>query len=93
MILNMQVAVGKDGRVYVSDGYCASRVAQFSAEGVHQADFVLEEGAMNVPHSLALDECKDHLMVADRENSRIHQFELSSRKFVGALSIPLLWCS
>jgi len=90
--IGWQVAVGKDGRVYVSDGYCASRVAQFSAEGAHLGDYVLEEGAMGVPHSVALAECKDRLMVADRENSRVHQFELSSRKFAGrdAVCLPCL---
>jgi hypothetical protein len=85
--LRGQVAVGKDGRIYVSDGYCNSRVAQFSGEGVHEGDFVLEEGEMNVPHSLVLDECKDRLMVADRENARVHQFELSSRRVVGVIFV------
>lgn len=79
----MQVAVSNNGTIFVSDGYCNSRVAQFSPLGEHQGDFVLDNGAMQVPHSVVLQECSDSVLVADRENSKVHQFELSTRSFKG----------
>ena len=72
-----------NGTVYVSDGYCNSRVAQFTPEGEFQGDFALSQGAMNVPHSVLLHECSNTLLVADRESSKVHQFELSSRNYKG----------
>lgn len=75
--------------MYVSDGYCNARVAQFTSEGEHVTDFMLVEGTMNVPHSLVLHECSDRLSVADRENAKVHQFELSTRKHTGMS--PRVW--
>lgn len=80
------MAVSVKGAVYVSDGYCNSRVAQFTPEGEFQGDFALPDGAMNVPHSVLLHECSDTLIVADRESSKVHQFELASREYKGELS-------
>ena len=39
---------------------------------------------MDVPHSVVLRECSDVLIVADRENSRVCQFDLASRSLKGA---------
>ena len=83
-----QVAISNSGTIYVSDGYCNQRVAQFSPEGKHQGDFVLADGAMNVPHSVLLHECSNSLYVADRENSRVHQFDLSTREYKGGTVNP-----
>lgn len=77
------MAVTRDGTILVSDGYCNSRVASFTASGHHLGDFVLEEGAMAIPHSLVLDECEGAILVADREQSRIHRFQLDNRKLTG----------
>ena len=78
-----QVAVGIDGTIYVSDGYCNSRVASFTASGVFIGDYVVNSPVMDVPHSLVLDECGGFLMVADREASKVHRFKLSSREYAG----------
>lgn len=78
-----------DGTIYVSDGYCNSRVAQFSSDGQFIGDFALDKGAMNVPHSVLLHECSDTLIVADRESSKVHQFELSAKKYKGELTLLL----
>ncbi len=74
-----------EGTIYVSDGYCNSRVAQFTAEGDFEGDFVLPKESMNVPHSVLLLECSDALVVADRESSKVHRFELSTRTYKGGL--------
>lgn len=79
-----QVAVSNDGSVFVSDGYCNSRVAKFAANGTHLGDFVLPAGDMNVPHSLVLEECSSTLLVADREASKVHRFDLSGQQHTGA---------
>lgn len=78
-----QVVVANDGRVFVSDGYCNARVAEFAPNGTHVGDFQLSEGTMNVPHSVVLDECSNTLLVADRESARVHRFDLDSRQLTG----------
>ena len=86
----VQVAVANDGAVFVSDGYCNARVAHFASDGTHLGDFTLAAGAMNVPHSLVLDECEGALMVADREAAQVHRFELASRKHTGGCPCPII---
>ena len=49
-----QVALANDGRVYVSDGYCNSRVLEFSAAGEYRGAFALPKGAMRIPHGVVL---------------------------------------
>lgn len=87
MSFGLQVAVSLDGTVYVSDGYCNSRVAQFTSSGEYQGDFLLEAQAMQIPHSVLLHECSGNLIAADRESSKVHQFELSTRKYKGELDV------
>lgn len=50
-----QVAVGRNGSIYVSDGYCNARVAEFAPDGTWVRDYTLPaaEGAMQVPHRCA----------------------------------------
>ena len=38
---HVQVALANDGRIFVADGYCNNRVAQFTAEGKHVGDFLV----------------------------------------------------
>lgn len=77
------------GAIYVADGYCNSRIAQFSPSG----EFVTQwgEGAsgshpkpgqFSVPHSLALVPHLRQLCVADRENGRIQCFKMDTKEFV-----------
>ena len=75
-----QVAVGSGGSVFVSDGYCNHRVAEFHANGTHAGDF---EGNLQTPHAVALDECKGRLYVASRESKEIVIFDLATRKETG----------
>ncbi|CAG2100721.1 unnamed protein product [Medioppia subpectinata] len=64
------VAISSSGIVYISDGYCNSRIMIFSPEGHFITQFGLSE-SMAVPHSLTLLENEDLICVADRENRRI----------------------
>ncbi|XP_066567365.1 peptidyl-glycine alpha-amidating monooxygenase B isoform X7 [Amia ocellicauda] len=76
------------GNVYVSDGYCNSRIIKYSPEG----KYLMHWGAgsqdkrkpvhFNIPHSLAFVPDRRELCVADRENGRIQCFLAESGEFV-----------
>ncbi|XP_028661131.2 peptidyl-glycine alpha-amidating monooxygenase B isoform X5 [Erpetoichthys calabaricus] len=76
------------GNVFVSDGYCNSRILKFSPEG----KFITQWGAgssdarrplqFNIPHSLAFVPDQGELCVADRQNGRIQCFVAESGEFV-----------
>ncbi|XP_060224281.1 peptidyl-glycine alpha-amidating monooxygenase isoform X3 [Meriones unguiculatus] len=77
------------GDVFVSDGYCNSRIVQFSPSGNFITQFGEESsgsspkpGQFSVPHSLALVPHLDQLCVADRENGRIQCFKTDTKEFV-----------
>ncbi|XP_015445977.1 peptidyl-glycine alpha-amidating monooxygenase isoform X10 [Pteropus alecto] len=84
------VAVDPDtGTIFVSDGYCNSRIVQFSPSG----NFITQwgevssgsnpkPGQFHVPHSLALVPHLGQLCVADRENGRIQCFKTDTKEFV-----------
>ncbi|XP_073744787.1 peptidyl-glycine alpha-amidating monooxygenase isoform X12 [Callorhinus ursinus] len=84
------VAVDPDtGTIYVSDGYCNSRIVQFSPTGEFITQWGEESsrsnpkpGQFNVPHSLALVPHLGQLCVADRENGRIQCFKTDTKEFV-----------
>ncbi|XP_040095669.1 peptidyl-glycine alpha-amidating monooxygenase isoform X4 [Oryx dammah] len=90
------VAVDPDtGTIYVSDGYCNSRLVQFSPRG----EFVTQwgeaspesspkPGQFRVPHSLALVPPLGQLCVADRENGRIQCFKTDTKEFVREIKHP-----
>lgn len=79
-----------DGSIYVSDGYCNSRVMKFSNDGKfiaqwgHQSynggtgrEFSggnLNLGFFSLPHDISLNEREGKVYVADRENGRIQVF-------------------
>jgi peptidylglycine monooxygenase len=70
------VAVGTDGRIFVSDGYGNSLVHQFSAEGEYAGSFGARgqgPGEFSTPHGLWVDKA-DRVLVADRENNRVQIF-------------------
>jgi peptidylamidoglycolate lyase len=76
----------RNGTVYVADGYCAGRVVQFTPAGRYQREFALPRraGAPDpLPHSLALDECKGRMYVADREAGRVLALDLESGEVQG----------
>nr|APL97851.1 peptidylglycine alpha-amidating monooxygenase variant 2 [Castor fiber] len=84
------VAVDPDtGAIYVSDGYCNSRIVQFSPNGNFITQWGEESsrsgpkpGQFSVPHSLALVPHLGQLCVADRENGRIQCFKTDTKEFV-----------
>ncbi|XP_032259821.1 peptidyl-glycine alpha-amidating monooxygenase isoform X11 [Halichoerus grypus] len=84
------VAVDPDtGTIYVSDGYCNSRIVQFSPTGEFITQWGEESsrsnpkpGQFSVPHSLALVPHVGQLCVADRENGRIQCFKTDTKEFV-----------
>ncbi|XP_051851210.1 peptidyl-glycine alpha-amidating monooxygenase isoform X5 [Antechinus flavipes] len=77
------------GTIYVSDGYCNSRIVQFSKNGVFISQWGEESSGSNpkpgqfqVPHSLTLVPHFGQLCVADRENGRIQCFKIETKEFV-----------
>ncbi|KAK2080406.1 hypothetical protein QBZ16_000259 [Prototheca wickerhamii] len=84
-----QVAVARDGTVYVGDGYCAGRVAAFDgASGALIASFVLPGGApLRLPHSLAIDECAGTLFVAEREAGFVRAFDRVTGELRGSWDV------
>ncbi|XP_064497837.1 peptidyl-glycine alpha-amidating monooxygenase isoform X6 [Pseudopipra pipra] len=76
------------GSIYVSDGYCNSRIIQFSPDGLYVMQWGEESslgragpGQFHIPHSLALIPDFSQLCVADRENGRIQCFRLETGEF------------
>ncbi|KAM3655335.1 peptidyl-glycine alpha-amidating monooxygenase isoform 3-T3 [Ammospiza maritima maritima] len=76
------------GSIYVSDGYCNSRIIQFSPNGLYVKQWGEESslersgpGQFRIPHSLALIPDLSQLCVADRENGRIQCFRLETGEF------------
>ncbi|XP_075864334.1 peptidyl-glycine alpha-amidating monooxygenase isoform X8 [Microcebus murinus] len=77
------------GAIFVSDGYCNSRIVQFSPHGKFITQWGEESsgsnpkpGQFSVPHSLALVPHLGQLCVADRENGRIQCFKTDTKEFV-----------
>jgi hypothetical protein len=75
--LPTDVAIAKDGSIYVSDGYGNSRVVKFTPGG----EYIMEwgekgtnNGQFNIPHSIELD-MEGNVYIADRENNRIQSFD------------------
>ncbi|XP_066195435.1 peptidyl-glycine alpha-amidating monooxygenase isoform X2 [Sylvia atricapilla] len=76
------------GSIYVSDGYCNSRIIQFSPNGLYVMQWgeetslgKPEPGQFRIPHSLALIPDLSQLCVADRENGRIQCFRFETGEF------------
>ena len=71
------IAFGKNGDFYVSDGYGNSRVVKFSKDGKYLLDRGKKgsgPGEFDTPHSVAVDS-KGTVYVSDRENNRIQIFD------------------
>jgi len=63
------VTVASNGDIFVSDGYCASRVMKFDKTGKFVSQFGV--GDSEIPHSITLAEDLDLICVADREGQRV----------------------
>jgi DNA-binding beta-propeller fold protein YncE len=71
------VAFGKNGEVYVSDGYGNSRVVKVDREGNFLkawGKYGTGPGEFNLPHTIAVDR-QGNIYVGDRENKRIQIFD------------------
>ncbi|XP_053500533.1 peptidyl-glycine alpha-amidating monooxygenase B [Ictalurus furcatus] len=83
------VAVDPDnGNIYVSDGYCNTRILTFSPEGKYLSHWGAgsldrrKRVPFQIPHSLAFAADKRELLVADRENGRVQCFMADTGEFV-----------
>lgn len=86
------IAFAKNGNLFISDGYCNSRVIEYTADGKKLREWG-ERGTgpgqfMNV-HAISIAE-DGTLYVADRENGRVQWFDqsgkyLGDKKFGGQL--------
>jgi len=71
------VAFGKNGEIYVADGYGNSRVVKFDRDGKFikaWGRYGTNPGEFNLPHSVVVDE-SGRVYVGDRENKRIQIFD------------------
>ncbi|XP_067839014.1 peptidyl-glycine alpha-amidating monooxygenase B isoform X2 [Heptranchias perlo] len=84
------------GNFYVSDGYCNSRIIQFSPEGKFIMQWgeesslsrIPKPGQFFIPHSLTFVPVLGQLCVADRENGRIQCFIAQSGQFLREIQHP-----
>ena len=71
------VAFGRNGEIYVADGYGNSRVVKFDREGKYLkawGRYGTGPGEFNLPHSVVVDK-NGNVYVGDRENRRIQIFD------------------
>ena len=71
------VAFGKNGEIYVADGYGNSRVVKFDREGKFiktWGKYGTGPGEFNLPHTIVVDQ-SGRVYVGDRENKRIQIFD------------------
>lgn len=72
------VAIAKDGEIYVSDGYGNARVHRFSSDGRLLASWGAPgrgDGQFACPHGIWLDEPRARVLVLDRDNDRVCLFD------------------
>ncbi len=71
------VAVAKDGTIYISDGYVNSRIVKYSPQGKYIGEWGKKgnkPGEFNVPHGIDIDQ-NGNVYVADRQNDRVQVFD------------------
>ncbi|KAL2100251.1 hypothetical protein ACEWY4_004645 [Coilia grayii] len=76
------------GNVFVSDGYCNSRILKFSPQGKYLKQWGAEYTdrrkriPFQIPHSLTFLPDRGQVCVADRENARIQCFQADTGEFI-----------
>ncbi|XP_051794330.1 peptidyl-glycine alpha-amidating monooxygenase A isoform X2 [Acanthochromis polyacanthus] len=76
------------GNIFVSDGYCNSRILKFSADGKYLSEWGAGSSdrrrriPFQIPHSLVFLPDRKEICVADRENGRIQCFIAETAEFV-----------
>ena len=75
------IAFGPNGRLFVADGYANGRVVEYAPDGRKVKEWGslgTGPGQMQVVHSLVVAP-EGVVYVADRENGRVHRFDLDGR--------------
>uniref|UniRef100_UPI003AACF3F8 peptidyl-glycine alpha-amidating monooxygenase B n=1 Tax=Centroberyx gerrardi TaxID=166262 RepID=UPI003AACF3F8 len=76
------------GNIYISDGYCNTRILKFSPDGKYLSEWGAGSSdrrrrmLFRIPHSLVFLPDRQELCVADRENGRIQCFVANTGEFV-----------
>jgi DNA-binding beta-propeller fold protein YncE len=71
------MAITKDGDIFVSDGYGNARVVHFDKDGKYVKDWGelgSRAGQFSIPHAIGVDS-KGQIYVADRNNVRVQVFD------------------
>ena len=68
----------RDGRLFVADGYCNSRIVEFDARTGKYRNEIEITSADPLPHSLAFDECSSTLYVANRNQGEVLAIQVDS---------------
>jgi DNA-binding beta-propeller fold protein YncE len=74
------IAFGPNGRLFISDGYGNARILEYNSSGKRVnvwGSSGTGPGQFQIPHGIVYDGKK--LLVADRTNARIQQFDLDGR--------------
>jgi len=89
------LAIAPNGDLYVADGYGSSFINRYDSRGRYLATFGgkgSQPGQLDCPHGLTVDlrGPEPVLMVADRGNKRIQNFDLQGRHlgFVDGVNLP-----
>jgi len=83
------VSISKiNGDIFVADGYCNSRIAQFDKNGKFIKDYKDEEKPIQVVHSIALIESSNVVCTVSREEGRIICFDIYNGKKSYELTDP-----
>ena len=75
------VAISREGKIYISDGYLNSRILCYSPTGKYLFEWGTKGGGpgqFDIPHGIAID-VDENIYVADRENNRIQKFDSNGR--------------
>ncbi|MFN4258285.1 MAG: peptidyl-alpha-hydroxyglycine alpha-amidating lyase family protein [Gemmataceae bacterium] len=75
------IAVTKNGDVFVADGYGNARVVHFDKNGKYVKEWGKlgsKPGEFSIPHAIAVDS-KGRLYVADRNNARVQVFDAEGK--------------
>jgi DNA-binding beta-propeller fold protein YncE len=93
MYMPTDMAIAKNGDVFVSDGYGNARIVHFDAKG----NYVNEWGSLghapgqfSSPHAIAIDS-KERLYVADRNNARIQVFDTKGKFLAEWRNLTVPW--
>ena len=90
------LAVARNGDIYVADGYGSSYVVRYDREGRYLQTFGGGQneapGSLHCPHGIEIDARggAEEVLVADRSNHRLQYFDLDGNhlRFAGGVDLP-----